>query len=165
MLSLLQPKPVQMCCASYYQTFFFVTPAMILSVWDLLFFYLLQCHFSYSQTLCFLCSRILGSSEEKKNLTCWKTTPAVDSKACPYRLSTQLWHCFLLYVSYITQVSSPSQSTHVAFVRAIGTCCSIPELPACNCHFSHRGKLIQLDIFSIIHFYLPCHVPDMTRSR
>lgn len=110
----------------------------------------------------------LGSSEMKKSLTWLKVTPAADSTTCPYRLNTPLW-CFLVDVSYLTQVSSIPKHTCGICQCYWNLLCSTPELTAWDCHLSYKGKIMWV-LFSSIsfprtHFYLQCRVPDMTRSR
>ena len=110
-----------------------ITLAISFFIWDSLFFHLLELVFLYMQILCFVYSHIPCSTETKENFTCLKTTSAGGNEACQFRLSTQLWHCFLLCVCYVIQVYSPSQSMHTTFLCAIGTSCY---------HFPSAGKIM-----------------------
>lgn len=96
------------------QDLIFVTPTMILSVWDPLFFHLLQHRFSYSQN-----TSIFSIPSMFSLLTCsgflWneEKLDMLENCSCsrrPYRLRTQSWQ-FLLYVSYIPQISSIPKHT------------------------------------------------------
>lgn len=168
-LTLLQPKPVQVCCASYYQALF-----LLLQLWS---FQSETHYFSICCNAIFLIHKLYVSFfahifqvllKWRKTWHAWKPLLVQIVQHAHNWLSTQLWF-FLLCVSHITQVSSTPKHTCGVCQCSWNLLCSIPHLTPCDFHFFPPQRKNHVSLFNWIffspHFHFYLLWPDRTRSR